>query len=133
MRVFLTAALLAAAALCSACGATQRDDDATAVVQRFQAALDAGDGAPACAELSEDTSQALEDQQGRPCEEAILSIELPTGEQVGYTSVEVTSAAVSLVEGGTLFLSEAAGRWEIAAAGCSPTAPELPYECELED
>jgi hypothetical protein len=40
---------------------------------------------------------------------------------------------VSLLEGGTLFLDEGPGGWEISAAGCTPTAPELPFDCELED
>ena len=49
------------------------------------------------------------------------------------TSVYVTSAAVSLLDGGTLFLDEAPDGWEISAAGCRPSAPDRPFDCELED
>jgi hypothetical protein len=45
----------------------------------------------------------------------------------------VTSASVSLVGGATLFLDEASGGWEISAAGCRPSAPDRPFDCELED
>jgi hypothetical protein len=45
----------------------------------------------------------------------------------------VTSASVSLVDGGTLFLDEASDGWEISAAGCRPSAPDRPFDCELED
>jgi hypothetical protein len=124
--------LLGLACLLSACGTSDREADAAAVVERFQTALAGDDGAAACAELSEETSQALEQQEGEPCDEAILGVELPSGGRVGSTTVEVTSAAVSLIGGGTLFLNEAPGGWEISAAGCSPTAPDLPFDCELE-
>jgi hypothetical protein len=40
---------------------------------------------------------------------------------------------VTLDEGATLFLDEAAHGWAIGAAGCRLTAPALPLECELED
>ena len=124
--------LLALACVLGACGTAGREADADAVVKRFQTALAGGDGAAACAELSEETAQALERQEGEPCDAAILSLELPTGSRVGDTKVEVTSAAVSLAGGGTLFLDEAPGGWEISAAGCSPTAPDRPFDCELE-
>jgi hypothetical protein len=129
----VSAIAIALAGLCAACGTAERSDDATAVVERFQAALDASDGMAACAELSEETSTTLEQQEGDPCDEAILAIELPPGREVSDTSVYVTSASVSLLEGGTLFLDEASDGWEISAAGCTPTAPELPYDCELEN
>ena len=125
--------LLVVAALGAGCGASGRADDATAVAARFQAALDKGDGAAACAQLSEETAGKLEQQEQRPCEEAILDLELPSGGTSGEADVYVTSAAVGVTAGGTLFLNEAPGGWEISAAGCRPTAPQLPYDCELED
>jgi hypothetical protein len=129
--VLVTVVLLAVACLCAGCG--KRSDDATAVVERFQTALDGGDGAGACAELSEQTASALEQQEGHPCEEAILDLDLAGGRDVAETSVYVTSASVSLVDGATLFLDEASGGWEISAAGCRPSAPDRPFDCELED
>jgi hypothetical protein len=126
------ATLLALACALSACGSSDREADAAAVVERFQTALAGRDGTAACAELSEATSEALEQQEGKTCDEAILGVELPTPVRVGSSEVDVTSAAVSLVGGGTLFLNESPGGWEISAAGCSPTLPDLPFDCELE-
>jgi hypothetical protein len=131
MPVIVTVVLLALACLCAGCGG--RSGDATAVVERFQTALDGGDGAGACAELSEQTASALERQEGHPCDEAILDLDLGEGREVAETSVYVTSASVSLVNGGTLFLDEASDGWEISAAGCRPSAPDRPFDCDLED
>jgi hypothetical protein len=131
--MFAAALLFGLAGSVAGCGTAQRADDARAVAERFQTALDRDDGAAACAELSEQTSEALEQQEGSPCEEAILEVELPDGTDFGDAEVDVTSAAVPVLEGGTLFLNEGPGGWEISAAGCSPTAPDLPLDCELED
>jgi hypothetical protein len=131
VAVLVTVVLLAVACLGAGCGG--RSDDATAVVERFQTALDGGDGAGACAELSEQTASALEQQEGHPCDEAILDLDLAVGGEVAETSVYVTSASVSLAAGGTLFLDQASGGWEISAAGCRPSAPDRPFDCELED
>jgi hypothetical protein len=124
--------VLAATTLCTGCGASDRAPDAAAVAERFQTAVESDDGKAACAELSEEAASKLEQQEGAPCEEAILRLELPTGADAAKTRVYVTSASVSLAEGGTLFLNEASDGWEVAAAGCRPTAPELPFDCELE-
>jgi hypothetical protein len=129
--ILTTVALLALACLCAGCG--DRSDDAVTVVERFQAALDSRDGGGACAELSEPTASALEQQEARPCGEAILDLDLAAGGEGAYTSVYVTSASVSLRDGGTLFLAESSEGWEISAAGCRPSAPDRPYDCELED
>jgi hypothetical protein len=123
---------LLAAGLCAGCGASDRAPAAAAVVQRFQAALDDRDGPAACAQLNEQTAGKLEQQEKRPCDQAILDLELPTAGDVTHTSVYVTSASVSLDEGGTLFLDEGPDGWEVSAAGCRPTEPDRPYDCELE-
>ena len=44
----------------------------------------------------------------------------------------MTTAAVALAEGGTTFLDEHASGWKVSAAGCTRTASDLPYDCELE-
>jgi hypothetical protein len=62
----------------------------------------------------------------------VLSLGLTTRARVAETSVYVTTASVALAGGGTLFLDEAAHGWEVSAAGCRPTAPDLPYDCELQ-
>ena len=129
-RVAVAAFLLTFAAV--GCGTGERADDAAAVTERFHAALEANDGAAACDELSEETASKLEQQEKKPCEEAILGLELPRGGTVADTRVDVTSAVATLAEGGSDFLDEGADGWKIAAAGCVPTLPDQPYECELE-
>jgi hypothetical protein len=114
------------------CGAFDRKSDAEAVAQRFHAAIAEEDGRAACAELSEETASRLEQQEGTPCEEAVLGLELPRDGKAAETGVYVTSAFVDLVGGGTTFLDEGPDGWEVSAAGCTPTAPNLPYDCELE-
>lgn len=116
----------------AACGTADRQRDAAAVAERFHAALEANDGAAACEELSEETASKLEQQEQKPCEEAILELELPKGGTVAVTRVEVRSGFTQLAEGGADFLDEGPEGWKVAAAGCEPTAPEQPYECVLE-
>jgi hypothetical protein len=103
------------------------------VAERFHAALEDGDGKGACDELNEETSSKLEQQEKKPCEEAIVSLNLPKGGTVADTRVYVTSAFATLAEGGSDFLDEGPDGWRVSAAGCKPTAPSQPYDCELED
>jgi hypothetical protein len=116
----------------AACGTAERERDAAAVTERFHAALEANDGAAACDELSEETASKLEEQEKKPCEEAILELELPKGGSVADTRGEITSAVTTLADGDSDFLDEGPEGWKIAAAGCVPTLPDQPYECELE-
>jgi hypothetical protein len=120
------------ASLLGACGTADRETDAAAVTERFHAALEAGEGQAACEELSEETASKLEQQEQKPCEEAILGLQLPKGGTVAVKRVEVLNASMGLSQGGTDFLSEGPEGWKISAAGCEPTAPEQPYECKLE-
>jgi hypothetical protein len=115
------------------CGTAERERDAAAVVDRFHAALEDGDGKAACDELSQEAAKKVEEQETKPCEEAILDLDLPQGGTPSSEHVEMQSAQVSLAQGGSDFLSEGPGGWTISAAGCRPTAPEQPYDCELED
>jgi hypothetical protein len=123
--------MLAASAL-AACGTGEREADVTAVVERFHAALDARDGAAACDELSEETASKLEQQDERPCEEAILELDIPRGRAVADVRVEPLSAFALLADGGADFLDEGPQGWKVSAAGCTPTLPDQPYECTLE-
>jgi hypothetical protein len=120
------------ALLLVACGTADRETDAAAVTERFHAALEANDAQAACEELSEETASKLERQEEKPCEEAILGLELPKSGTVAVKRVEVLNASIGLSQGGTDFLSEGPQGWKISAAGCEPTAPEQPYECKLE-
>jgi hypothetical protein len=129
-RVALHACLLAL--VLAGCGTADREDDAAAVAERFHAALEGGNGQAACDELSEGTASKLEDQEAKPCEEAILALDLPKGGTVADTRVYLASASATLAEGGVDFLDEAPDGWKVSSAGCQPTAPEQPYECALE-
>ena len=115
------------------CATADREDDAGAVAARFHAALEQGDGQAACDQLNEETASKLEKQEKKPCAEAILSLELPKGGTVADTRVYVTSAFTTLAEGGSDFLDEGPNGWRVSAAGCQPTAPSHPYDCELEN
>jgi hypothetical protein len=116
----------------AACGTDERADDAAAVAERFHAALESGDGRAACDELSEETALKLEQQERKPCEEAILGLELPKGGTVAVRRVEMRSAYTALAEGSADFLDEGPKGWKISAAGCREVTPGHPYECELE-
>jgi hypothetical protein len=102
------------------------------VAERFHAALADGDGAAACDELNAETASKLEEQEEKPCEEAILTLELPEGATVADTRVYVTSAFAQLAEGGAAFLDEGSEGWKVSAAGCERTEPTQPYDCQLE-
>ena len=115
------------------CGTSEREDDAASVAQRFHAALEGGDGQAACGELSEETASTLEDQEKEPCEQAILSLELPKGGAVADTRVYVTGAVTTLAQGGSDFLDEGPDGWRVSAAGCEPAAGSQPYDCDLEN
>jgi hypothetical protein len=90
----------------AACGTADRERDATAVTERFHSALAANDGQAACEELSEETASKLEQQEEKPCEEAILGLELPKGGTVTVREVEERSAYTELSAGGADFLDE---------------------------
>jgi hypothetical protein len=117
----------------AACGTGARERDAAAVAERFHAALERGDGGTACAQLSEETASKLEQQVGKPCERAILTLKLPKGGTAAVERVEITSAYIGLAEGSADFLDEGPEGWRISAAGCEPGASsDQPYDCEVE-
>jgi hypothetical protein len=130
-KLLLLACLLAPAL--AACGTAGREADAAAVAKRFHAAVESGDGQAACKELSESTASKLEQQEKKPCEQAIVSVGLPKGATVASAGVYVTSAFAQLSEGGTDFLDEGPQGWKVSAAGCEPSAPSQPYDCPLEN
>jgi hypothetical protein len=117
----------------AACGTGGRERDAAAVAQRFHAALQQDDGQAACAELNPETASKLEQEEKKPCEEAITSLDIPKGGTIADTRVYLTSALASIAAGGVDFLDESSDGWWVSAAGCTPTAPGQPYDCELEN
>src|SRR3954452_18747262 len=63
----------------ASCGTGERERDAAAVAEAFHAAVERGDGDAACDALSEETTSKVEEQEKKPCDEAILGLELPKG------------------------------------------------------
>jgi hypothetical protein len=131
---FVTVAAVCALACATAagCGTGDRERDVAAVVERFHAALARDDGATACEELSTAAAGAVEQQEEAPCEEAILRLDLPRDAIVGQSRVYLRSASVEVDDSGATFLEEGPSGWKVSAAGCTPTAPGKPYDCELE-
>ena len=130
----ITIALLLLCLAATGCGRTGDRDRATEVAQKFLQAVGAGDGAVACGLLADDTRTALEDEEQKPCGEAIGSLQIEPG---APTAVELylTNAKADLDNGDSAFLSETADGWRVSAAGCKrgdgPPA-DAPMDCELE-
>jgi hypothetical protein len=114
------------------CGDSAEERDTAAVAERFNAAVDQGDGRAACELLSTTTKGAIERQEKAPCGEAILRLDLPRGATAEKSRVYLRSASVDLAGGGVTFLNEGPSGWRISAAGCTLSEPDRPYECELE-
>jgi len=123
-----------AAILLGGCGRDADRSTARAVTDRFFAALGAGDGARACAELSQDTRSKLESQEQKPCREAITGLGLK-GAPIAGVDVDMVKAFVRLANGDAAFLDEGRGGWELSAVGCKQqgTPNEHPYDCDVED
>jgi hypothetical protein len=130
-KLLLCACLLALGV--AGCGTAGRERDAATVAERFHAALEARDGQAACSELNPETASKLEQQEKKPCEKAIVTLALPKRVAVADTRVYETSAFAQIAKGGADFLDLSSDGWWVSAAGCQPTAPEQPYDCELED
>ena len=114
------------------CGATD-SDGARDAAERLYTAHAAQDGAAACTTLSDDTREQLEEDERKPCPEAVLALDL-AGERVTAEQAYVTEAKVETDGGDSVFLEETgANGWLVTAAGCRPTPDqEAPYECEVE-
>ena len=123
-------ALLAVGAALAGCGSDE--DDVAGVMESFLESVAAGDASAACGQLSESTRNKLEKDEMVPCPEALEKVGLSGESSVTDTVVAGTAARVSLAGGEYAFLDRGPGGWKIAAAGCRPTAPEEPYDCELE-
>ncbi len=102
-----------------------------AVSDSFHAALAARDGAAACAELNSDAAETLEREEELPCPEAVLELDLPAGARALGAEVYVDSGYADLPGAGAAFLGDGPEGWKVTAAGCVPSAPDEPYDCEL--
>jgi hypothetical protein len=45
--------------------------------------------------------------------------------------VYVTSGYAALTGSNVVFVDEGPAGWKVAAAGCTPSSPDHPYDCEL--
>jgi hypothetical protein len=113
------------------CGANDSGGAAEAAERLYAAATD-GEGAAACEWLSEATREQLEQDEQRPCAEAIVGLRLSGSRPIG-TSTYITDAKVDLDGGDSVFLEETPDGWRVTAAGCKPVPDqEAPYDCEVE-
>jgi hypothetical protein len=124
-------ALVAAAGLLLVTGCGASDDPVAARARDFYGAIGAGDGARACADLAAEARSSLEEQEGKPCEDAVLDEGL--SEVSGRPAVKVygSMAQVSFPSE-TAFLSRFDGGWRLTAVGCHPVRPGDPYDCAIE-
>ena len=120
----------ALAVLVAGCGSVNtRADAASVTVQRWDGALQAKDGAGACALLAPGTASKLEQSQGQSCAEAILGEDLDESGSVSAQQVYGQWAQVRLSDD-TVFLAQFPGGWRVVAAGCAPRG-DAPYDCQL--
>ncbi len=132
LAICLTAVVAAAAA--GGCGAAGERDAVRASAERFYAAVEEGDGAAACAQLSGQTAQALAQQARAPCRSAVLDLRVGRG-GVASVTVAITSAEVRLADGEAAFLDRARHGWLLTAVGCrfDQGAPQrVPADCEAD-
>jgi hypothetical protein len=119
---------------CSGCGRGGARADVRSVSDRFLKALDAHDGGAACATLSRQARAQLENEEGKPCDEAIVDLGLQRS-TVRRVQVYLRNAKADLADGDSLFLSDGVDGWRLDAAGCKPEGrkpADRPYDCALE-
>jgi hypothetical protein len=127
--VLLLALALVTAAAATGCGTADDQRQARAAGERFATAVQRGDGATACAQLSPALRQQLvKDQPGSRCAKAVLQLSLH-GRRASAVRVYATAAQVDLAGGDTLFLGDTRQGWRLEAVGCRRSG-EGPYECE---
>lgn len=124
------AAALVVLTLASGCGSSA-DDDAEERAAHFYAAIASDDGAAACDDLAPKARESLEQQEGKPCAEAILGQRLPADTGQGDTRVYGSMAQVEYA-GETAFLSRYDEGWLLTAVGCGRASGDEPHDCKIE-
>jgi hypothetical protein len=117
----------------AACGRSGAREDVRAVTERFFAAVESGDGATACEQLSPNARAELESQEQKECREAITELQLEGG-TVSSLDVFALNAVVELSSGEVAYVDEGKEGWRLAAVGCTPQEKpaDRPADCELE-
>jgi hypothetical protein len=96
----------------------------------FHTAISSGDGASACAELTDDAAKEVEQAASTSCDEAILDADLPRASQPVQTDVYGREAR-AVLDGDIVFLTHTDGGWRVVAAGCTPQGDD-PYDCTVQ-
>ncbi len=136
-RIHLAAIVALAAGIVAGCTGPD-DEEAAHEVDRFYAAIEAGDGAAACHLLLPSSAQKLSDDAGRPCADAIVD----PAEAGAILADRATDSEIRAVHraGGqaqvvtatdTVFLARSGDAWVVTAVGCDARG-DLPYDCEVE-
>jgi hypothetical protein len=123
--------LCALVAVVTGCGRADDDHAVAAVTERFLQAVQAHEGARACAQLSTQAVEALEHDEGERCERAVVGLDVDAS-RVRRTQVFGVGAKVDLADGHSAFLELTRMGWRVSAAGCEPEAGDQPYTCEVE-
>lgn len=120
------------------CGFARPDAaSAGATAQEFYGAVAASDGVGACALLAPVTVEALEDDAGAPCPDAILDGDVGSTLTARADDADDAAGRVAgrlaqvTLASDVLFLTVSGDRWLVTAAGCDPR-PDRPYDCVLE-
>ena len=130
MRGAIVIATATAALALGACGPGARESDLRAVADRFLSAVDARDGAAACALLTPGARDELVSSQGEPCSRAVVGLRVGAP-PAGRAQVFVTNGAAVASRGKWLFLDDTSSGWRVSAVGCTPRPGGRPYDCEL--
>jgi hypothetical protein len=126
-----TAAALALVALVALAGcSSSADGEARQAADDFYAAVEARDGAAACALLTSTTREELQQAAGSPCDKAILEEDLPRVSGAERVKVYDTMAQVRYAED-TVFLTRIADSWRVLAVSCTRRPGERPYDCQV--
>jgi hypothetical protein len=115
------------------CGTGGDREQARAAAERFLGAFERHDTSSACGELSQAAVDALENQEGKDCPDALRALRLKPG-KVTRVEVYVTSAKVDLASRETAFLDRGPSGWKLSAVGCAHDSKpaDHPYSCQLE-
>ena len=124
----LVAAVVTAGVLSSCTSAEQ--DEAAGAADAYAAAIDAKDGAAACAALAPATVAELEQSAQKQCAQAVLDEATPPGAR---TETQ-TYGSMSRVrfEGDVVFVGRYGDGWKVVAASCEPRPDDAPYDCGIE-
>ena len=130
MRLTIVVLVVAATAF-AGCGHADDDRAVRTVTTRFLEAIDDGDGARACAQLSPGAVEALEQDEGSRARGCAGARRCGPG-AVTRAQVFATTAKVDLADGHSAFLELTRHGWRIVRrrlrAGGRPTSPT----CEVE-